>query len=84
MTLSLYDYLEGRKISEQDPPFAALIQAAMRKADTDNLEKLRREWPDIWNELQLRYNAPGAVIPDDTIDYWPGVSPGVSDERVKF
>ena len=32
--MSLHDYLEGRKVYEQDAPFYAYIQAAMRKADT--------------------------------------------------
>lgn len=57
--MSLYDYQVGQAISAEDPPFYALIQAAMRQADTDNLELLQRAWPHVWAELQARYHAPG-------------------------
>jgi len=42
-----------------DNEFYALIMAAMRRADTDNQRLLREAWPEVWDELQLRYNAPG-------------------------
>lgn len=58
----LYDYEVGRKISGQDYPFYALIQAAMRKADTDNLALLRAAWPDLYDEFIARYNAPGGLL----------------------
>jgi len=57
--MTLYDYQMGLEIAMHDYPFYALIQAAMRQADTDNLEKLREAFPHIWNELQLRYKASG-------------------------
>lgn len=63
--MSLFDYEVGREISTKDPPFNALIQAAMRKADTINTEKLIAAYPEIWMELNLRYNAPGGIIPSD-------------------
>lgn len=47
--------------------FYALIMAAMRQADTDNAERLRRCWPDVWQELHARYNAPGGILPDDVL-----------------
>ena len=55
--MSLFDYEAGREIAAHDPPFYALIQAAMRKADTSNLELLIDCWPDVWLELRERYNA---------------------------
>lgn len=63
--MGLYEYEVGREIAAKDPPFYALIQAAMRKADTANLELLKECWPDVWLELRVRYNAPGGRLPRD-------------------
>jgi hypothetical protein len=60
--MSLYEYEEGMEIAAKDPSFYALIQAAMRRADTDNLELLIGCWPEIWLELRARYNAPGGKL----------------------
>lgn len=38
--MSYYDYEVSKLISAEDPPFYSLIMAAMRQADTDNLNKL--------------------------------------------
>ena len=46
-----------------DLPFYSLIMTAMRKADSDNTELLRRAFPEVWRELKARYNAPGGVLP---------------------
>jgi hypothetical protein len=56
--MSEYDYLCSRAIAARDEPFYALIMAAMRKADTDNLEKLKAAWPETWDELRVFYNTP--------------------------
>jgi hypothetical protein len=42
--------------------FYTLLMAAMREADTDNLNKLQRAFPEVLNELQARYNAPGGKL----------------------
>ncbi|MBN1422404.1 MAG: hypothetical protein JXP34_26750 [Planctomycetes bacterium] len=63
--MSLYDYRISREISKHDPPFAALIMAAMRKADSRNVELLRAAWPAIWQELYERYHAPGGLLPGE-------------------
>jgi len=42
--------------------FYALIQAAMRQADTDNLEKLKEAFPYTWTELKARFDAPGGLL----------------------
>ena len=63
--MSLYDYRQARQIEAQGYQFYALIQAAMRQADTDNSERLKQAFPDVWGELLLRYNAPGGILEDD-------------------
>jgi hypothetical protein len=50
---------------KDDPPFYSLIMAAMQKADTENICKLRTAFPEVWAELEKRYNAPMGVIPED-------------------
>lgn len=63
--MSYFDYVIGKHLLLDDPPFYALIQAAMRKADTNNLEKLKMAFPDTWKELEDRYHAPGGILPED-------------------
>ena len=65
--MSLYDYEVGQRIVLKygDDEFYGLIQACMRLADTDNLQRLKIDWPDVWNDLERRYNAPGGVLPED-------------------
>jgi len=60
--MSLFDYQRGIEIYKEDEPFYALIMAAMLKADTNNVAKLQRVFPDVWLELQHRYNAPGGRL----------------------
>jgi hypothetical protein len=66
--MSLYDYRESQEIDRAQYSFYALIMAAMRQADTENTEKLRMCWPDIYDELFQRYNAPGGAITPDEIE----------------
>ena len=61
--MSQYDYERSKEISRE--PFYAIIMAAMRNADTDNLNMLKRSWPSVWDELQKRYNAPGGCLTYD-------------------
>ncbi len=63
--MSLYDYQVSQQISEGDPPFYALIMAAMRKADTFNMAKLQRAFPAVYAEVSARYNAPGGMLPGE-------------------
>lgn len=58
--MSLYDYEASLGLGH--PPFYALIMAAMRKADSVNAGRLQRAFPEIWNELQARYDAPGGCL----------------------
>lgn len=61
--MSFHEYTVSQELAKQDPPFYALIMAAMRKADTDNAMKLREAFPDTWTELLDRYHAPGGMLP---------------------
>lgn len=63
--MSQHEYEVSKYISLNDPPFYALIMAAMRQADTDNQIKLQQAFPDTWQELIDRYNAPGGVLESD-------------------
>lgn len=63
--MSLFDYRASREIAKTDPPFYALIMAAMSKADTMNAAALRRAFPGVWDEVEARYNAPGGILPTD-------------------
>lgn len=63
--MSLYDYRASQQISATDPPFYALIMAAIRKADTQNAARLHMAFPDVYAEFEARYNAPGGMLPAD-------------------
>lgn len=58
--MSYFDYQASKAL--EDAPFFALIMAAMRKADSFNLEALRRAFPNTWVELSNRYNAAGGYL----------------------
>ena len=59
--MSYNDYKQSLPLSVQGS-FYALIMAAMRNADTDNLNKLKEAWPGGFEELRKRYNAPGGFL----------------------
>lgn len=63
--MSLFDYNKSIELHKADMPFYALIMAAMRKADSSNGPLLMAMYPEIWEELKERYNAPGGFIPGD-------------------
>jgi hypothetical protein len=60
--MSLHSYQVSLEICKEDPPFSALIMAAMRRADSDNIIKLQLAFPDIWSELDERYWTQGGLI----------------------
>lgn len=66
--MSLYDYQMSQKASAQNYPFYALVMAAIRQADSDNLAALKFAFPDIYIEFELRYNAPGGCLTQDELD----------------
>ena len=65
--MSYFDYKESQKITAEDYPFYALIMAAMRQADTENVEALKAMWPEIWEDLSSRYHAPGGRLEGDPV-----------------
>ena len=65
--MSYYEYKVGQQIESERYPFYALIQAAMRQADTNNLFKLKTQWPRVWGEFKDRYNAPGGKLPSEDV-----------------
>ena len=64
--MSLYDYKQSQEIAARNYPFYALIMAAMRQADTNNLLMLQTMWPEQWKDLQARYYAPGGILDSDS------------------
>lgn len=67
--MSFHEYRASLAISAEDYPFYALIMAAMRQADTDNTERLREAFPQVYEELAARYHAPGGVLKGEA--YFP-------------
>ena len=63
--MSYDEYVKGRELLLNDPPFYALIQAAMRKADSGNTVKLRQAFPEIWLELNARHRASDGKLPGE-------------------
>lgn len=63
--MSHYDYVISKKIAVEDPPFASIIMAAIRKADTINANILKDVFPEIFAELKIRYWAPGGLLPEE-------------------
>lgn len=64
--MSLFDYRESQDLAARDPSFYALIMAAMKKADGENLRKLVAGWPEVYAELDARYNARGGLLGGET------------------
>ena len=69
--MNRYDYLMSLEIAKKDYPFYALIMAAMRQADSNNLDLLRAMWPAVWDQLEDRYNAPGGYLPGEMPEVEP-------------
>ncbi len=61
----LYAYRVSLEMKRDDPPFSALIFCAMMKADSQNIEILRSAYPELWEELDIRYNASGGWLPGE-------------------
>ena len=76
--MSLRDYEISREIGAQSDwgeDFYALVMVLMRNADTDNQAKLKAAWPEVWAELEQRYNAPGGLLVGESKQVNTGVDP---------
>lgn len=73
--MSFFDYQASLKLETEDVPFYALIMAAMRRADSDNLDKLKKMYPETWAELTHRRHTPEGKYPSE---YWVESSPANS------
>ena len=60
--MSLHDYRVSRALEHDGVPFFACVMAAMRRADSTNLAKFQRAFPDVWQELEKRYVSPGGLL----------------------
>jgi hypothetical protein len=63
--MTVRDYEISREIErtyDWGEDFYALVMVLMRHADTANQGKLRAAWPDVWAELEERYNAPAGLL----------------------
>lgn len=66
--MSLHEYIESHRIAHEQPPFYAVVMAAMRLADGSNLGKLNAIFPEVAAELQARYDAPGGRLESDSME----------------
>lgn len=60
--MGIVEYNISRQLDRIDTPFESLVMAAMRKADTANLERLREAFPELEAELRARYDAPLGLL----------------------
>ena len=63
--MGLHEYLVSQEIERKDYPFYSLVMALARRADTDNLEKLRMAFPETVEEFERRYHAGAGILPED-------------------
>jgi hypothetical protein len=74
--MSYYDYRMSSKIDSSKQTFYSLIMAAMRRADSQNVELMKRAWPEVWEELEQRYHAPGGILPGEDPAMYEACLPG--------
>lgn len=77
--MSRHEYEVAKTLWLDDAPFYGLVMGAMLRADTINAARLRSAFPEIWAELQARYDAPGGILPSDPAPAPP--APSGSRER---
>lgn len=69
--MSRFDYEKSRDLVAEGYPFYAIVMAAMRQADPRNVARLRQAFPETWDELERRYNAPGGLLPGESLPKGP-------------
>ena len=63
--MSLHDYKVSGELATSGVPFTALILAAMQRADSTNLERLKKAFPEVHAELEKRFNSPSGLLPSE-------------------
>lgn len=65
-----YEGSKGLAGTRDSDDFYTPLMAAMRQADTANAALLKAAFPDVWEELQERYDAPaGLLVGEENEDY---------------
>jgi hypothetical protein len=65
--VSRFDYEVAKTLRVADTPFGGLVMAAILKSDPHNRALLRAVFPDVWDELNARENAPGGHLDSDDV-----------------
>ncbi len=63
--MSLADFRAASAFQGCDLTFNAFIMSAMRKAQGEDLDKLKEAWPAIYAELDARMRTNKGVLPSD-------------------
>ena len=63
--MSLHDFRVSGELATSGVPFTALLLAAMQRANTTNLERLKQAFPEVHAELEKRFNSPGGLLPSE-------------------
>jgi len=61
------EYIKSQKLAARATigpgnEFYSLLMAAIRFADTDNLNAIKSRWPGVYQDLMARINAPGGKL----------------------
>jgi hypothetical protein len=67
--MSLRDYNIATEIDRKadwGEDFYALVMVLMKNADDVKRHKLISAWPEVWDELEQRYNAPRGLLLGET------------------
>jgi hypothetical protein len=60
--MSIHEYVISKQLNADDPPFYALIMAAVMQADSENFRLLTQAWPEVVEERRERYNREGGCL----------------------
>jgi len=63
--MSYRTYKVAQTLAKHETDFDALIMTAMLEAKEEDGRKLRRMWPEIWEELEIRDNTPEGKMPGE-------------------
>ncbi|MGH3783979.1 MAG: hypothetical protein ACRDRO_26025 [Pseudonocardiaceae bacterium] len=65
--MSRFDYEVALTLRTAGTPFYGLLMAAVLSSDPHNRALLRAVFPDVFDELAARENAPGGHLPGDGV-----------------